>query len=109
VSVCGVEQDEVVSGAVTQRVHGAAWGTTAPLTPSLHHCHYSASFSIRMCVCVCVCFTRVMCVTVCVCVCVCVVQGFDEYMNIVLDDAAEVNTKTSASVPIGETLLRVCV
>ena len=41
--------------------------------------------------------------------CVCVVQGFDEYMNIVLDDAAEVNTKTSASVPIGERLLRVCV
>jgi hypothetical protein len=101
--VCGVEQDEVVSGAVTQRVHGAAWGTTAPLTPSLHHSITATipllSPFVYICVCVCVCD----------CVCVCVVQGFDEYMNIVLDDAAEVNTKTSASVPIGERLLRVCV
>lgn len=31
-------------------------------------------------------------------------QGFDEYMNIVLDEAAEVNTKTNKSVPIGEAL-----
>lgn len=30
------------------------------------------------------------------------VQGFDEYMNIVLDEAAEVNTKTNVSSPIGE-------
>jgi hypothetical protein len=93
--VCGVEQDEVVSGAVTQRVHGAAWGTTAPLTPSLHH---SITATIPL-----------LSPFVYICVCVCVVQGFDEYMNIVLDDAAEVNTKTSASVPIGERLLRVCV
>lgn len=28
-------------------------------------------------------------------------QGFDEYMNIVLDDAAEVNVKTKESKPIG--------
>ena len=31
------------------------------------------------------------------------IQGFDEYMNIVLDEAAEVNTKTNASTPIGKT------
>ena len=33
--------------------------------------------------------------------CISCIQGFDEYMNIVLDDAAEVNTKSNASVPIG--------
>jgi hypothetical protein len=30
-----------------------------------------------------------------------VIQGFDEYMNIVLDDAAEVNVKTSVRKPLG--------
>ena len=28
-------------------------------------------------------------------------QGFDEYMNIVLDDAAEINVKTKESTPVG--------
>ena len=33
-------------------------------------------------------------------------QGFDEYMNIVLDQAEEVNTKTGAKRAVGEELAR---
>eukprot|EP01038_Epipyxis_sp_PR26KG_P005392 gene5392-7475_t len=35
-----------------------------------------------------------------------VIVGFDEYMNIVLDDATEVNTKTDTEKPIGRILLK---
>jgi small nuclear ribonucleoprotein E len=35
-----------------------------------------------------------------------VILGFDEYMNIVLDDAVEVNVKTSARRPLGRILLK---
>mmetsp|Transcript_10962 Transcript_10962/g.17866 ORF Transcript_10962/g.17866 Transcript_10962/m.17866 type:complete len:99 (+) Transcript_10962:75-371(+) len=35
-----------------------------------------------------------------------VIIGFDEYMNVVLDDAVEVNMKTSARKPVGRILLK---
>ena len=35
-----------------------------------------------------------------------VLIGFDEYMNLVLDEAAEVHTKTHQSSPIGRILLK---
>jgi hypothetical protein len=33
-------------------------------------------------------------------------QGFDEFMNVVLDDAEEVDTKKLTRVPLGRTLLK---
>ena len=35
-----------------------------------------------------------------------VIKGFDEYMNIVLDDAEEVNTKSKAKKSVGRLLLK---
>eukprot|EP01041_Mallomonas_annulata_P005851 gene5851-11818_t len=35
-----------------------------------------------------------------------VIIGFDEYMNLVLDDAAEINVKTAESTHIGRILLK---
>jgi len=35
-----------------------------------------------------------------------VIIGFDEYMNVTLDDAEEVNMKTQARKPIGRILLK---
>lgn len=33
-------------------------------------------------------------------------QGFDEYMNLVLDDAVEVNTKKGTKRPVGRIMLK---
>lgn len=37
-----------------------------------------------------------------------VLQGFDEYMNVVLDDACEVHVKTGTRKPVGESKLPEC-
>lgn len=34
------------------------------------------------------------------------VQGFDEYMNVVLDDAVEINLKKKSRTPLGRILLK---
>jgi small nuclear ribonucleoprotein E len=36
----------------------------------------------------------------------CLSQGFDEYMNVVLDDAEEVNVKRRSRKPVGRILLK---
>ena len=45
-----------------------------------------------------------------VCVCLCVlhvhVQGFDEFMNLVLDEGEEVSVKRAARKPLGRLLLK---
>lgn len=48
------------------------------------------------------CASRFFCF-LCLIVCCCFIyfQGFDEYMNVVLDDACEINTKTSERTAIG--------
>jgi hypothetical protein len=38
--------------------------------------------------------------------CISLLQGFDEYMNIVLDDAAEYNVKTNERTPVGRIMLK---
>ncbi len=35
-----------------------------------------------------------------------VILGYDEFMNVVLDDAHEVNTKTKSTTPVGRILLK---
>ena len=50
------------------------------------------------------------CSSMCVCMCVCVFtkceQGFDEFMNLVLDEGEEVSVKRAARKPLGRLMLK---
>ena len=50
----------------------------------------------------------VMCACACgwACCCVVVAQGFDEYMNLVLDDASEVDMKQKSRKSLGRVMLK---